>query len=313
MSKYKIMISDSLDVSAKTILESKAEVMDRAGISAEEILSEIKEYDALIVRGRTKVTKDLFNAATQLKVVGRAGVGVDNIDLAAAKEKGIIVVNSPTATSNAVAEHTLSLMLALVRKVPQGDASIKAGKWEKKALQGIELSGKTLGIIGMGRIGARVAEIAKIFDMQIIGYDPFLSDETIQARFAEPVKLEHIFEHSDLISLHLPLTPETKNLLDDEAFSRMKNGVRLICAARGGIINEVALLEALNSGKIAGAALDVFANEPPGLTDLVSHRNVVATPHIGAQTAEAQVRAAKDIAEEILNALEDKPLRWQVA
>ena len=312
MSKYKIMISDSLDQSARAILDHKADVVDRAGISAEDILKEIGEYNALIVRGRTKVTKELLSAASELKVVGRAGVGVDNIDLAAAKENGIKVVNSPTATSNAVAEHTIALMLALIRNVTLGDSGIKAGNWEKKALQGIELSGKTLGIIGMGRIGARVAEIAKIFNMQIIGYDPFLSDEIISERNAKPTEMDQLFEQSDLISLHLPLTKDTENLLNDTTFEKMKKGVRLICAARGGIINENALVNALNSGKVAGAALDVVENEPPGLTDLVTHKNVVATPHIGAQTAEAQVRAAKDIAEEILNALEDKPLRWQI-
>ncbi len=313
MSKFKIMIADSLDGSAKKYLENAAEVSDFAGISPDELLTQISGFDALIVRGRTKVTKEVLETAKNLKVVGRAGVGVDNIDLTAAKSMGIKVVNSPTATTNAVAEHSLALMLSLVRKIPQGDASMKSGKWEKKILKGSELAGKTLGIIGMGRIGARVAQIAKVFEMEVLGYDPFLSAETIQERFAKAVNLDELYAHSDIISLHMPFTPDTKNLLNAESFSKMKKGTYIICAARGGIIDETALLENLESGKISGAALDVFSSEPPGLTSLVAHPNLVATPHLGAQTAEAQVRAAKDIAEEILNALEENPLRWQVA
>jgi D-3-phosphoglycerate dehydrogenase len=245
-------------------------------------------------------------------VVGRAGIGVDNIDLAAAKRHKVTVVNSPLATTTTVAELTLGLMLSAVREIARADASLKAGKWLKKEFEGTELSGKILGVIGFGRIGAAVAKRATAFDMKILGYDPMVSGDEIAKRGGNPVSFDELLKQSDLITMHLPLTADTKNMLNTTAFARMKQGVYIICAARGGVIDEIALLEALNSGKVAGAALDVFSVEPPGLTDLVSHPKLVCTPHVGAQTVEAQSRAANDIAEEILNVLNDKPLRWKV-
>jgi D-3-phosphoglycerate dehydrogenase len=207
----------------------------------------------------------------------------------------------------------MGLMLSLVREIPRADAGSKAVKCLKKELEGTELMGKTLGIIGFGRIGAAVAKRAAAFDMRITGYDPLIPESEIQKRGGEPMSLDELLEKSDLITLHMPLTAETRGMLDANAFSRMKQGVYLICAARGGLIDEAALLDALNSGKVAGAALDVYATEPPGQTALVSHPRVVGTPHIGAQTVESQTRAAHDISEEVLNALANQPLRWKVA
>lgn len=312
MSGWKVLLSDGLQENGQAILSRSARVEDRSGISAEELAEIIHQYDALIVRGRTKVTRQVIASGSHLKVVGRAGVGVDNIDLAAAQSHQVTVVNSPMATTLAVAEHTMALMLSLVRSISTADTALKSGQWIKKQLEGTELYGKVLGIVGMGRIGSAVGERAATFGMKILGYDPFIQDDEIQARGALPATLTDIYAQSDLITLHLPLSTETRNMIDGQAIGLMKRGVRLVCAARGGIIDETALLAALESGQVAGAALDVFAEEPPGLTALVSHPNVVATPHIGAQTREAQMRAAEDIATEVLNALGNKPLRWKI-
>ena len=313
MSAWKILLTDGLEENGKEILRGMAEVVDQPGISADDLLTVVGEYDEIIVRGRTKVTAAVFEAGKNLKVVGRAGVGVDNIDLAAAKAHGVTVVNSPLATTVAVAELTLSLMLSVVREIPRADASMKSGKWLKKEFEGRELFGKTLGVMGFGRIGAAVAERAKAFGMRILAFDPLISAEDIVKRGGEPVNKDELFAQADLITMHMPLTADSKNLLNAEAFNKMKDGVYIVCAARGGVIDEEALLEALNSGKVSGAALDVFATEPPGQTALVAHPRVIDTPHVGAQTVEAQARAANDIAEEVLNALGGKPLRWKVA
>lgn len=313
MSAWKILLTDGLEENGKAILRASAEVVDQPGITAEDLLKVVGDYDALIVRGRTKVTAAVFEAGKNLKVVGRAGVGVDNIDLAAAKEHHVTVVNSPLATTVAVAELTMSLMLSIVREIPRADATMKAGKWAKKEFEGTELFGKTLGVIGFGRIGSAVAARAKAFEMKILAYDPLIPAEEIKKRGGEPVSFDDLLKNSDIITMHMPLTPESKSMLNAAAFAKMKQGAYIICAARGGVIDEAALLEALNSGKVSGAALDVFAAEPPGLTDLVTHAKVIDTPHMGAQTVEAQSRAANDISEEVLNALNDKPLRWKVA
>ncbi|HOQ69857.1 MAG TPA: hydroxyacid dehydrogenase [Anaerolineaceae bacterium] len=313
MAAWKVLLTDGLEENGKEILRSAAEVTDQSGISAEDLLKVVGQYDALIVRGRTKVTESVLAAAPHLKVVGRAGVGVDNIDLAAAKAYQVTVVNSPLATTVAVAELTLSLMLSLVRELPRADASMKAGKWLKKEFEGRELFGKTLGVIGFGRIGSAVAARAKAFEMKILAYDPLVSAEEIKKRGGEPVSLDELLTAADMITMHMPLTADSRNLLNAEALAKTKAGVYIVCAARGGVIDEEALLAALNSGHVAGAALDVFANEPPGATELVAHPHVIDSPHIGAQTVEAQARAANDIAEEILNALAGKPLRWKVA
>jgi D-3-phosphoglycerate dehydrogenase / 2-oxoglutarate reductase len=312
MSEWKILITDGLDESGRSMLSDAAQVSNRTGISAEELLRVIGEYEALIVRGRTRVTQAVFDAAQSLKVVGRAGVGVDNIDLAAASLHSVTVVNTPVSTTIAVAELTLALMFALARDVPRADAAMKTGQWIKNELHGVELNGKTLGIIGMGRIGSEVARRAGALGMVVVGHDPLLSPKEIRQRGAEPATLTDLYTRSDFISLHVPSIPETRGMITGQSFGYMKRGVRLICAARGGLIDETALLGALETGQVAGASLDVFAKEPPGLSALVAHPNVIATPHIGAQTVEAQARASVDIASEVLSALRGEPLRWKV-
>jgi D-3-phosphoglycerate dehydrogenase len=313
MPNYNILISDGLDERGQSILRASANVDYHAKLSADDLLKIIPAYDALIVRGQTRVTASVIEAASKLKVIGRAGVGVDNIDLEAAKKHNVTVVNAPTSTTIAVAELSVALLLAVAREIPRADVTMKQGLWNKKEFEGVELNGKTLGIIGYGRIGIEVGKRAAAFGMNVIVYDPNVSEDELLHSDAEPVSIQDLFAWSDLISLHLPLNVQTRDLIGPLAFSQMKDGVRIVCAARGGIIDESALLDALNSGKVAGAALDVFEKEPPGLTELISHRRVIATPHIGAQTAEAQSRAAEDIANEALAALRGESLRWKVA
>jgi D-3-phosphoglycerate dehydrogenase len=313
MAAWKVLFTDGLEENGQAILREAGEVVDRTGISADDLLKVIGEYDALIVRGRTKVTAAVFDAATHLKVVGRAGVGVDNIDLNAAKQHQVTVVNSPTATTVAVAELTMGLMLTLVREIPRADGAMKDGKWLKKDLEGAELYQKTLGIIGFGRIGQAVGKRATAFDMRVIAYDPIRPTEDVCYDGCIPLPLDDVLAQSDFISVHTPFNSQTKNMLGPEQFAKMKDGVYLIDAARGGVVDEAALLDALNSGKVAGAGLDVYATEPPGQTSLVCHPKVVGTPHIGAQTVEAQRRAANDIATEIVRALRGEELRWRVA
>jgi len=312
MANYKILITDGLDETGQSILRASAQVDDRNNISADDLLKAIPEYDALIVRGRTKVTAAVLEAGSRLKAIGRAGVGVDNIDLDAARKHNVTVVNAPMSTTLAVAELTFGLLLALAREIPRADAGMKEGKWLKKELEGVELNGKTLGVIGFGRIGMEVGKRASAFGMSVIAYDPLISEDEIKNRGAEPVSIQDLYAWSDFISLHLPLNVQTRDLMGAQAFSEMKEGVRLVCAARGGIIDEAALLGALNSGKVAGAALDVFSAEPPGRTEVVTHPRVIGTPHVGAQTLEAQARASEDIAHEVLAILQGKPLRWKV-
>jgi len=313
MADFKILITDGLDEAGKSILRAALHLDDKTGISAPDLIQAVGDYDALIVRGQTKVTAQVFDAAKKLKAVGRAGVGVDNIDLESAKKHGVTVVNAPTSTTQAVAELTFGLLLAVAREIPRADAAMKKGEWLKKQLEGVELNGKTLGIIGYGRIGQEVGKRAAAFGMNVVAYDAIVPEHEIKERGGEPVSMQDLYSWSDFISVHTPLNIQTRDLIGPLAISEMKDGVRIVCAARGGIIDEAALLGALNSGKVAGVALDVFAAEPPGLTELIKHPRVIATPHIGAQTAEAQVRAAEDIAHEVLAALNGKPLRWKVA
>ncbi len=311
--RWKILLTDGLKAEGQAILSREAEVDDRNGISAEELLETIGQYDAVIVRSRTKITAAVLEAAPNLKVVGRAGVGVDNIDLEAAKARGVTVVNAPQASTNAVAELALGMMFALARRLAEADASMKRGEWRKKQLTGTELHGKTLGVVGMGRIGSRVGELAKAIGMDVIGYDPLIPAEEIARRGAKPIaELDDLYAQADVITLHVPLTPQTRGMVNAAAFAKMKKGAFIICAARGGVIDETALYEALESGHIGGAGLDVYATEPPGASPLVSHPRVVATPHIGAQTKEAQTRVAMDIATEVLAALKGEKLRWRV-
>jgi len=313
MPNFNILITDGLDERGQSILRTSADLDYNEKVSADDLLKIIPDYDALIVRGQTYVTGAVIEAASRLKVIGRAGVGVDNIDLEAAKKHNIMVVNTPTATTIAVAELSVGLLLALAREIPRADATMKQGQWSKKEFEGVELNGKILGIIGYGRIGIEVGRRAAAFGMNVVVYDPNVSEDELLHSDAEPVSIQDLFAWSDFISLHLPLNVQTRDLIGPLALSQMKDGVRIVCAARGGIIDESALLSALNSGKVAGAALDVFEKEPPGLTELVSHPRVIATPHIGAQSAEALSRAAEDIANEVLSVLRGESPRWKVA
>ena len=309
---HKILLSDGLAPITDPDLLARVDLADKKGISAEDLLAEIGDYQAVIVRGRTKITDEVLAAAPNLKVVGRMGVGVDNIDLKAAQAHDVTVVNCPVATTVSVAELTLGLMLSLIRGIPQAAAGMKAGEWLKKELVGSELYGKTLGVIGFGHIGEAVARRAQAFDMKVVAADPVRKPEEIKAAGAEPVDLDRLLAQADIITLHIPHISATHYLLDAAAFAKMKDGVRIICAARGGVIEEAALLAALESGKVAGAALDVYEAEPPGAAQLLLHPHVIGTPHIGAQTREAQLRAGHDILSEVVAALDDQPLRWKI-
>jgi D-3-phosphoglycerate dehydrogenase len=304
---WRVLVTDGLADEGLKLLREQAEVVES------ETLDQLDHTDALIIRGRTRVTGEVLeNSGSRLQVIGRAGVGVDNIDLPAASARNIVVVNAPEAVTLAVAELTLSLLLALARRVPFADAGMRQGQWRKKELKGSELSGKTLGIIGIGRIGAAVAERAGAFGMHVIGHDPLLEPEQIRQRSTEPAAFDRLLADADYICLHLPLNDETRGMIDHETLQRMKPGARLISVARGGIVDEAALLEALDSGHLAGAALDVFSVEPPGETRLIQHPNMISTPHIGAQTVEAQIKAGTDIATEVLAALRGDDLRWRI-
>lgn len=313
MPAWRILLTDGLAETGKSILNEKnISFDDQNGIEPGALLDCIENYDALIVRGRTKVTKEVLTKASNLKVVGRCGVGVDNIDLAAAKEKGVTVVNAPVATTVAVAEHAMALMLAMVREITKADAGLKTGVWYKKEIKGTELNGKTLGVIGFGHIGSTVGKYARAFGMEVIAYDLIASDDQIKDHGGEPVSLDELFSRADVITLHVPLTDSTRHMIDEQAITKMKDGVRIISAARGGVIDEDALLQALESGKVASAALDVFEKEPPKDSLLVKHPKLIATPHIGGETKEAQRRAAVDIVNEVLAALDGEPLRWKI-
>lgn len=305
---WRIAISDGLAEEGQARLRGEAEIVDDPELAA------LGSIDGWIVRSRTRVTDStLESASPRLKVVGRAGVGVDNIDLEAARRLGVIVVNSPLAATQAVAELALGLMFALARHIPRANAAVHRGEWPKSSLSGGELAGKTLGLVGVGRIGAALAGRAGAMGMRVLGYDPLVSGEAIRKAGAEPMSFDQVLAESDYLSLHVPLTPETRNLIGPRELQKTKPGVRLISTARGGVVDEDALAQALARGDVAGAALDVFDHEPPGDSPLLRDERVIATPHLGAQTAEAQSRAALDIAEEILAALAGRPLRWRVA
>ena len=309
---YKVLTTDGLEQIGQDIINQAGEAIDKKGIEADQLLAEAHEYHGMIVRGRTKVTRQVFEAAKNLKVVGRAGVGVDNIDLEAAKEHGVTVVNCPVATTVAVAELAFGLMLAMIRRIPYADNGMKNEKWLKKELIGSELNGKTLGIIGYGNIGRRLAKYAQAFDMKVICYNRRRDLDEVRSTGAEPVELEDIYAQSDIISLHLPLNADSKYMINDDTFAKMKDGVMIVDVARGGVMEEAALLRALESGKVAAAALDVFEKEPPVDWSVPKHPKIIAVPHIGGQTQEAQERAAEDIASEVMNVLQGKDLRWKI-
>ncbi len=305
--KFKILVSDKLSQSGLDIL-SKSSVLKvdvKTGMSPEELIKTIPVYHGLIIRSGTKVTAEVIKAAKNLKVVGRAGAGVDNIDIPAATKKGIAVENTPGGNSVTTAEHTIALMCALARNVPQGTESTRSGKWDRK-LVGVELNKKTLGIIGTGRVGSVVVSIAQSFKMHCIACDPFISKDKAEQFGVELVELDEIFRRSDFISIHSPLTEQTHHMLSDDQFDKMKEGVRIINCARGGIVDEAALVRALESGKVAGAALDVFEKEPPDADNpLLKMPQVICTPHLGASTGEAHENVAKAVAKQMVLFFED--------
>ncbi len=308
---FKILISDSLSKEAVDILEGQKsfKVDVKTGLDPEELKKIVKNYDALVVRSSTKVTKAIIESCDKMKIIGRAGVGLDNVDLAAASKKGIIVVNTPGGNTISTAEHTLSMILALSRNIAPADLSMKKGEWERKKFMGVELYGKTLGIIGLGRIGTEVAKRAISFEMTVLAYDPYLSLEKAKQLGVEPVSLEDIFKRSDYITAHTPLTDETRHLVGEKAIGMMKKGVRIVNCARGGIVDEDALIKGITSGKVAGAALDVFEKEPPKDPRLMKLDKVLLTPHLGASTEEAQAAVAIDVANTIRDALLDRGVR----
>ena len=296
----KVLISDKMSPKAAEIFRGRGvDVDEKPGLSKDELIAIIGGYDGLAVRSATKVTPDVLEAATNLKVIGRAGIGVDNIDVAAATNKGVVVMNTPFGNSITTAEHAIAMLLALARQIPEANASTQAGKWEKSRFMGVELFGKTLGIIGCGNIGSIVAERAQGLAMKVIAYDPFLTQERAQELGVEKVELDGLFARADFISLHTPLTDATRGIISAEAIAAMKDGVRIINCARGGLVDETALKAALESGRVAGAALDVFAEEPAKDNALFGLPNVVATPHLGASTSEAQVNVAIQVAEQL--------------
>ncbi|MFQ5763670.1 MAG: phosphoglycerate dehydrogenase [Rhodospirillales bacterium] len=300
----KVLIADEMSpLAAETLRQAGIEVEVETGLDKDGLRAAIGAYDGLVVRSSTKVTAKLLEAADNLKVIGRAGIGVDNIDLDAATQKGIVVMNTPFGNAITTAEHAISLMLAVARQIPRANASTHAGKWEKERFLGVELMGKTLGVIGCGNVGAIVAERAQGLKMKVIAYDPFLAPERAAEMGIEKVELPELFKRADFISLHTPLTDATRDIIDARAIKKMKKGVRIINCARGGLIVEEDLKKALVSGDVAGAALDVFAEEPATSNPLFGLENVVATPHLGAATTEAQEKVAQQIAEQMADFL----------
>jgi len=298
----KVLVSDNLEDVGLDILRKEPEIQVdvRAGLKPDELKAIIGEYDALIIRSSTKVTEDLLQAARDLKVVGRAGIGLDNVDIPAATKRGIIVMNTPAGNVVTTAEHAIAMMMALSRNIPWGTSSMKAGQWEKKKLQGREIFNKVLGVIGFGKIGSIVADRARGLKMQVIVHDPFVTADTIEKAGYEAVSLDELYRRADYITLHVPKLKDTVGLLNQAAFDKMKDGVMIINCARGGIVNEADLNAALRSGKVAGAALDVFEKEPPGECPLFEIDRVICTPHLGASTVEAQTNVAVQVSEQIL-------------
>ncbi len=296
----RVLISDELSPAAVAIFKERGVEVDvKPGLDKEALAAIIDQYDGLAIRSATKVTAKLLEAATRLKVVGRAGIGVDNVDIPAATAKGVIVMNTPFGNSITTAEHAVALMFALARQIPAADTSTQAGKWEKNRFMGVEITGKVLGIIGCGNIGSIVASRAIGLKMRVIAFDPYLGPERAQHLGVEKVELDDLLRRADIITLHVPMTPQTKNVLSAENLAKTKPGVRIVNCARGGLVDEAALRELLDAGHVAGAAIDVFAVEPAKENPLFGHPNVVCTPHLGAATSEAQENVALQVAEQM--------------
>ncbi|MDV2996555.1 MAG: D-3-phosphoglycerate dehydrogenase [Chroococcidiopsis sp. SAG 2025] len=309
----KVLVSDPIDQAGIDILSQVATVDVKIGLTPEQFVQAIPEYDALMIRSGSRITREIIEAGHQLKIIGRAGVGVDNVDVPAATRQGIVVVNSPEGNTIAAAEHAIAMMLALSRYIPDANASVKRGEWDRKTFVGAEVYKKTLGVVGLGKIGSHVATAAKAMGMKLLAYDPFISTERAEQLGCRLVEVDILLQEADYITLHIPKTPETTHLINAEALAKMKPNARIINCARGGIIDEAALAEALKAGKIAGAALDVFEEEPLKESPLRAlGKEIILTPHLGASTTEAQVNVAIDVAEQIRDVLLGLPARSAV-
>ncbi|ASC73353.1 D-3-phosphoglycerate dehydrogenase [Halomicronema hongdechloris C2206] len=309
----KVLVSDSIDQAGLDILSQVAQVDVKTGLSPDELAAIISDYDALMIRSGTRVTKAVIEAGKQLKIIGRAGVGVDNVDVPMATRRGIVVVNSPEGNTIAAAEHALAMMLALSRHIAAADQSVKAGQWNRKQFTGVEVYKKTLGVVGLGKIGSHVANVGRALGMNLLAYDPFISSERADQLGCRLVDLDLLLREADYVSLHVPKMPETMHLINEQTLAIMKPTARLINCSRGGVIDEIALANALKQGQIAGAALDVYEEEPLGNSPLKQlDKNVILTPHLGASTEEAQVNVATDVAEQIRDVLLGLPARSAV-
>lgn len=310
----KILVSDKIDTSFLEAFENyeKAEVDHLPGLERAELEEKIKNYNALVVRSSTKVDAELIAKADNLELIARAGTGVDNIDLEAATRKGVFVINTPGGNTVSAAEHTLSLILSLCRHIPQANSSLKGKRWDRKTYVGTELQGKTLGILGLGKIGREVSLRALSFGMNILGYDPVISNEAAKQVGAKLVSFDELIKNSDIITLHLPFNEDTKYIISAEALNKCKDGVKIINCARGGLVNEKEIIEYLNKGKVSGAAFDVFEEEPTNNYELINHPKVVATPHLGASTSEAQEKIANQLVDQIKNWIEDGAINFAV-
>lgn len=308
---FKVLVSDPIsDLGIQQLMDAAdVEVEKKTGLSEDELVAIIPQYDGLLVRSQTKVTEKIMEAATRLKVIGRAGVGVDNINLEAATSRGIIVINAPDGNTITTCEHAFAMMMALARHIPQAYAKTIKGEWDRKFL-GVELRNKTLGVLGMGRIGSEVAKRAKAFGMDILGYDPFLTEDRAEKLGVKLATVEDIVKNADFMTVHTPLTPETKHMIARPQFEIMKKGMRIINCARGGVVDEMALIEAIDQGIVAGAAFDVFEKEPPEADHpFLNHPKIIVTPHLGASTVEAQENVAIDVSEQVLHILRDEPFK----
>ena len=308
----KILVADSIAEEGMQSLRSYAQVDVRTRLGSEQLKAIISDYDALIVRSQTKVRAKIIEAGKKLKVIGRAGVGIDNIDVDAATRQGIVVVNAPTGNTVAAAEHTIALMLAMARNIPQANNRLKSGKWQREEMIGNELRNKILGIIGLGNVGSEVAKRAQAFEMRVVAHDPFVSKEYAANLKVDMLPLDHLLKEADIISLHVPLTATTKNLIGSKELEELKTTARIINCARGGLVDEAAIVKAVKTGKIAGAAFDVFEKEPITDSPLFTEEKIIVTPHLGASTIEAQASIARDIADEVLAVLQGRFSKYAV-
>ncbi len=308
----KVLVSDSLSPEGVEILKKQAEVTEQHYENQEDLIKAIPEYEALVVRSATKVTAEVIAAGKKLKVIGRAGVGVDNIDIQAATERGIMVINAPEGNTISAAEHAIAMLTSLARNISAANVSMKKGEWKRSIFQGVELYRKTLGVIGIGRIGSEVARRVRGMGMTVLAYDPYIAPEQAEKSGVELVELDTLLREADFITLHMPRNASTYHILGAAEFKKMKQGVRIINCARGGLIDEAALCDAISSGQVAGAGLDVFEEEPPTSCPLISMDSVIVTPHLGASTHEAQVNVAVQVAEQIVKALKGEPVVYAV-